>query len=101
VLTGEPARIGSSSAVDEVVASITERRAVINQATGMLMLAYGVAADRGPVCAGTHGLTVHQRIGGDDSRLSDHDMTGSGQGHYGDTASGDSGNTCPPSTAMA
>ena len=43
------------NSLDEVVASITERRAVINQATGMLMLAYGVAADRGPVCAGTHG----------------------------------------------
>jgi fructose-specific component phosphotransferase system IIB-like protein len=100
------------NSLDEVVAHITERRAVINQAIGMLMLAYGVAADRGfdilawrsqqtnvkvrdiaaqfvrevaaasVLSAGAAMqidhilLTVHQRIGGDESRLSDHDMTG-------------------------
>ena len=32
--------------MDEFVATVAERRAIINQAIGMLMLGYGVAADR-------------------------------------------------------
>jgi hypothetical protein len=32
--------------LDEIVATIAERRATINQAMGMLMLAYGVSSER-------------------------------------------------------